>query len=113
MIRPGEKIHVVERRRFESDVRRHFVGTVQEVSESLIRAIGFAFVFDTAAGSFVKRCEVRTRIISLCDADNIINVLPAGLDPERATYTLDSDRRLILTDEQELHLDINEFGPLR
>jgi hypothetical protein len=26
---PGEKIHVMHRRRFEKDVRRHFVGQVE------------------------------------------------------------------------------------
>ena len=29
VLSPGEKIHVMHRRRFEKDVRRHFVGEVE------------------------------------------------------------------------------------
>jgi hypothetical protein len=112
-IRGGEKFHMVERRRFDSDVRRHFVGVVEDVSEGTVRARGFAFVFDTGSGGFVKKNEWRTRIISLLDADNVINVLPDSFEPEHARYTLDSDRRLVLTDGKDLQLDIHEFGPRR
>ena len=31
MLSPGEKIHVMQRRRFEKDVRRHFVGEVRSL----------------------------------------------------------------------------------
>ena len=36
ILRPGEHIHVIHRRRFDKDIRRHFVGTV-ETCEAGIR----------------------------------------------------------------------------
>ena len=33
ILSPGEKIHVMHRRRFEKDVRRHFVGEVESYEQ--------------------------------------------------------------------------------
>jgi hypothetical protein len=113
VIRAGEKIHVAERRRFESDLRRHFVGEVIEAAGNLIRARGYAFVFNSGTGKFEKKPEVRTRVFSAIDANNTINILVDNLKLERVKYVFDANRRLVLTDDQDLNFDINEFGPAR
>ena len=41
IIKPGEKVHVIQRREFESDVRRHFIGDVTEAGEFSIRVCGY------------------------------------------------------------------------
>lgn len=110
IIKPGEKIHVIIRRRFENDLRRHFIGNVIETDGILTRAEGYTFVLDTITNQYVRRIDKRTRIIGLSDAGNIINILPANADLESAKYHLNSDHRLIVTDEKTFALDINEFG---
>ncbi|HLC03620.1 MAG TPA: hypothetical protein VJK02_11330 [Anaerolineales bacterium] len=46
VITVGEEVHIITRRLFENDLRRHFAGLVEEVSRSLLRARGHVFVFD-------------------------------------------------------------------
>jgi len=38
ILKPGERIHVVVRRAFMQDIRRHFIGEVMDATESLVRA---------------------------------------------------------------------------
>ena len=113
VVRAGERIHVAERRRFESDLRRHFVGEVIATSGGSIRARGYVFVLNSGTGTFEKKPELRTRLISATDANNIINVLPESVDLEAVRYTYDSGRRLTVTDGVDFKLDINEFGNFR
>lgn len=113
LIRVGEKIHVTERRRFESDLRRHFVGEVIAVSGGSLRARGYVFILNTGSGIFERKPEVRTRLVSTVDANNIINILPDNVDLDAVRYDFDAGRRLAVTDGGAFHLDINEFGPSR
>lgn len=105
----GEKIHVIERRRFESDVRRHFLGVVEEVSVTTVRATGFVFVYDAVSTSYRRGAEPRTRLIPLGSGGVIINVLPPETSVEAARYE-DQDGRLVVSDGAAFRLDINEFG---
>lgn len=104
----GEKVHVITRRLFEDDLRRHFVGEVTAIRDGRFRAEGFTFVFDTAMNQFVKRPEVRTRVFSL-DAHQIINVLPNSVSITNLIYKV-AHRSLVITDEKGFSLEINEFG---
>ena len=46
MIIKGEKVFVITRRLFDEDLRRHFVGEVQEITNVAMRVQGYSFVFD-------------------------------------------------------------------
>lgn len=105
----GDRIHVIARRLFLEDLRRHFVGTVVAVSGHLVRADGYTFVFDSSSGTYVKRETPRTRVIGAGDAAVIVNVIPDGVDIDALGYE-SIDRRLVLTDGAGYTLDINEFG---
>jgi len=109
----GEKIHIMARRRFEQDIRRHFVGTVVTSDGTVVRMEGYTFVFDSHKDNFIKRPEKRTRIFDLSDSGYIVNIIPKETVLEKVIYTFTSDRRLVVTDEKSFSLDINEFGPLR
>lgn len=106
----GENIHVITRRCFEDDLRRHFVGEVKTISETAVRAEGYVFVFNTVKNEYIRRDAVRTRIISIVDGGNIINVLPQGILLKNLRYRQSKENRLILTDDASFELDINEFG---
>jgi hypothetical protein len=43
ILNSGEKIHVVHRRMFDKDTRKHFVGEVEAYENGLVRAIGHVF----------------------------------------------------------------------
>ncbi len=113
MLSKGEKIFIITRRLFESDLRRHFVGEIEAVSGGAIRVQGYVFVYDTANNDYVRRDGIRTRLFSLVDANLVINILPRDVNIKDVLYRLDNSNHLVLTDEKLFRLDINEFGLLR
>ena len=110
LLSPGEKIHVMHRRRFEKDVRRHFVGEVETDEQGVARASGYVFVIDDLSKHlFVKRPDRRTKFVPIGPGDVIVNVIPQTLDLERVAYEL-KDRSLLVTDGSAWSMDAKEFG---
>ena len=105
----GEKIHVIHRRQFEKDHHRHFVGTVENYEDGIARVNGHVYTVDPVKFTYVKRPEVRTRIISLISGDLLVNVLPAKVDLEKITYK-QVKNAVRVTDGSDWHLDISEFS---
>ncbi len=108
-IRVGDKVHVITRRAFPDDLRRHFAGEVTAVVGDLVRVAGYTFVHHSGRNEFDRRPEVRTRLFRLGEAGHIVNVLPSEVDVARLRYVL-VDNRLAVTDGAGHVLDINEFG---
>lgn len=79
VLEPGEIVHVVERRAFEADVRRHFAGRVDVVHDAAMRATGFVYALHAGRRLYERRSPERTRVFSLVDARLVINVIPASL----------------------------------
>ena len=110
ILSPGEKIHVMHRRRFEKDVRRHFVGEVEGYEQGVARASGYVFVIDDLSKHlFVKRPDRRTKLIPILSGDVIVNVIPETVDLEQVVYELE-DRNLVVTDGSSWSMDVKEFG---
>ncbi len=109
LIEPGEIVHVIERRIFQGDVRRHFVGAVQASTDRALRVRGYLFVYDSSASQFQRKPELRVRLIPL-DNRVILNVLPRGVEVEAVAYMRDTEGNLSLTDGAEFELDISEFS---
>jgi hypothetical protein len=105
----GEYVHVVERRRFDSDLRRHFVGQVDQVDGSAMRVIGYTFVYDSGVTRYVRSSGPRTRVIALNSGGLVINVAPPDTRIDDVRYE-DRDGRLTVTDGGAFNLDVNEFG---
>ena len=109
----GENIHVIVRRSFADDIRRHFLGEVVALDENAVRVRGFAFVYDQNENSYVKRLDRRERIISLVDVGNIINVIPKTVELDDMNYCMSDQNRLVISDGKSYQLDINEFSDIR
>ena len=105
----GELIFVVTRRGFEKDLRRHFIGEIQEVSEVAIKACGYVFVFDETINDFVRYEELRTCIFSLIDAGIIVSLLPEEIILKQIRYSFDDKNRRIITDGSSFKLNVSEF----
>ena len=112
VIEVGEIVHVIDRRRFETDLRRHFVGQVTKVDHTVIRVVGYAFVYDTGASTFVRHDEMRSRVIALSEGA-IVNIAPPGTDLEKVRYAVDQGGHATVTDDNVFSLNITEFGPFR
>ena len=109
LLKSGEIVHLIERRMFPDDVRRHFVGQIEVVSDRAIRLRGYLFVYDAGSSKFFRKPEIRTRVVPL-DNRVVINVLPEGVSVEEVHYIHDADGNLSLTDGREFELDISEFS---
>ena len=110
ILNPGDKIHVMHRRNFEKDVRRHFVGQVEAYEQGVARASGYVFVIDDLSRHlFVKRPDLRTKLIPVGSGDVVINVVPGSVALEKVEYVL-RDRSLFVTDGSDWSMDVKEFG---
>ena len=109
LIKIGEVVHLIERRMFPDDVRRHFVGEVEAASDRAIRLKGYLFVYDSGAGKFLRKPELRTRVVAL-DNRVVINVLPEGTSVEDVHHSHDAEGNLSITDGRKFELDISEFS---
>lgn len=109
ILKIGETVHLIHHRRFERDVRRHFIGVIEDYELGLARVSGYAFVTDDMnKHEFVRRPDRRTKIAALGAGHLLINVIPAGVQLEDIRYEL-RDRRLVVTDGS-WEMDIKEFG---
>ena len=109
-IAPGDKLHIMTRRLFPDDLRRHFAGEVISTTDGLCELQGNTFVFHPATNKYQRRTQLRTRIFSLADANHIVNKLPRDVDIKSLEYRT-VDERLVVTDMKSFSLDVNEFGP--
>lgn len=105
----GEKVHVIERRLFEGDVRRHFFGVVERAEDEAMRVTGYVYVYDPGSTTYIRSEAQRTRVIPLASSGFVINVAPLDADIESIRY-VERDGRLIVTDGAGFTMDINEFG---
>lgn len=100
----------MHRRRFDKDVRRHFVGQVEAYEHGIARASGYVFVIDDLSKHlFVKRPDRRTKLVPLASGDVIVNVIPEDVDIECVAYDME-DRTLSVTDGSGWRMDVKEFG---
>jgi hypothetical protein len=107
VIEAGEKVHIILRRRFKEDQRRHFVGTVSSVSAGQMRVVGYTFSFNATASAFQRLPELRTRIFGLFESGYVINVLPPQVDIDRLRYHTNPGV-LVMTDGQGYKLEIDD-----
>ena len=112
ILSPGEKIHVVERRYFPGDISRHFCGEVVECSEqNLVRLKGYLWVWDAMKKEFIKKAEMREKILFLGDRLTV-NVVPREVNLSSIKYVIDIKRGLLVTDGKGWSLDINEYSSI-
>ena len=109
VISVGEKLHIMTRRLFEADIRRHFAGEVTAVAADLIEVTGYTFIFNAGTTNYVKLPELRTRVFSPGQAGLIVNKIPRDVVVSNLDYR-HINRRLTFTDGKSFALDVNEFG---
>jgi len=109
ILEEGDRVHLIERRLFTGDVRRHFAGVVEAIAIGGFRVRGHLFVYDGGPGAFIKQAEPRTRIIAF-DNRVIVNLLPREVDVGALQYEHDGDGVLRVTDGRGFRLELNEFS---
>ena len=109
ILKPGEKIHVIHRRNYEKDHHRHFIGMVEAYDLGVARITGHVYTVDPVKLLFVKRPEVRTRLVSVVSGDVLINIIPPSVNLDKITYK--QERKAVrVTDGSDWHLDLSEYS---
>ena len=104
-----ERVLIITRRLFVGDARRHFIGSIERYDSGAIRVRGYAFVYDTEKGSFVKRKSQRTRVFPLVD-HIVVFILPYDTDLSAVRYELTEGSGLVVTDGKQFTLEVGEFN---
>ena len=109
ILKPGEKVHVIHRRIYEKDHHRHFIGVVEAYDLGVARITGHVYTVDAVKFSFVKRPELRTRLVSVVSGDVLINIIPPAVNLDKITYK--QERKAVrVTDGSDWHLDLSEYS---
>jgi hypothetical protein len=109
ILKPGEKVHVIHRRIYEKDHHRHFIGVVEAYDLGVARITGHVYTVDSVKFSFVKRPELRTRLVSVVSGDVLINIIPPAVNLDKITYK--QERKAVrVTDGSDWHLDLSEYS---
>lgn len=106
LLHRGDKVFIVERRLFDQDLRRHFVGEVEACTDVGFRARGYPFFYHPTAQTYVRKPSPRTRIFPF-DGNLIINVLPKDCDVESINY-IASEIGTTLTDRKSFEMDVSD-----
>ena len=113
IIKKGEKVHIITRRLFEGDLRRHFVGEVLEAEGTTARVEGYTFIFDSTQNDFVRKQGERIRLFDLAQSGFIACIIPSNVVLHDLRYQLSHQKTLTMTDGKSYELDISEFGARR
>ena len=105
LIEVGEVIHVLMRRYFDGQPKRHFLGKITQIEGMCVRARGYTFMTGTSEPGFRKQDTIGERLISLHDDSTIVTVMPSGFDVERATYSMRSGFVVVTDGKHEAELD--------
>lgn len=109
VLKIGEKLHIITRRQFDGDVRRHFIGTVKEASETIARLEGKIFILDPVLNEFIPINEKREKIIRIGESGFVINIIPPNVNLDEIEYVFTEDHKMVVTDKKEFSMDISEF----
>jgi len=109
ILQPGEKLHVIHRRKMDREPHRHFVGVVEAYENGVARVTGNVYTVDTVKSAFFRRPDKRTRILAISSGDLIVNVLPAEVNLDKIVYKLEK-KAVRVTDGSDWYLDISELA---
>lgn len=112
VVEVGDKLHIMARRFFEEDVRRHFIGEVIAASNSLVEVRGYTFILQTGTNEYRRLPEERTRIFSLGESGYVVNKISRDVEVASVVYRM-IDKHVVVSDGRSFSLPINEFGPSR
>ena len=105
---PGDRLLVVNRRLYERDDNRLFVGEVEAFHEGIIRITGYTFVRDVLGGTIHRKSEPRTKLLSLTAGTLLVYVLPQTLQLNDVTIECD-EARTWLTDGDRFSMNLSEW----
>jgi hypothetical protein len=110
ILREGTPVLMVHRRLFANDDPRFFVGTVEAYEGGIARISGHTWTRDALGGTWRRKADARTKIVSLASGTLIAYALPANLKAETLRLEYGRDNHLVLTNGPSFIMDLDERG---
>lgn len=104
----GSKVLVVHRRLYDKDKSRYFVGVVDQCEAGLARVTGHTWVQDPFDGAFLKKEDMRTKIIALSSTGIITYALPNSVQLSDLQFEFSDKGQLALHDRKKFRMDLSE-----
>lgn len=109
LLKRGDKVHVLIRRRFEKDIRRHMIGLVEDTSENSILVEGRKAIYNGATANYSILEDTTLQVVPIIDSGIILTVMPEEVELGDLYYET-SPGSTVLTDGKNYRLRINEVG---
>jgi len=107
ILEPGNKLLAAHRRLFENDEPRFFVGEVVAFDAGFAKVKGYSFVRDVMGGTFIRKDDLRTKLLSIASGAFLMYQLPDDVDIDCVGFE-SHDAELILTDGKTLKMNMAE-----
>ena len=106
LLAPGDKVLLVHRRLFEDDGGRYLLGTADAYDSGVVKVTGVTCVRGDIG--FVKKVQVRTKIMSLGSGGLIGYQLPSEIESDELIFLDRGPSGIVLTDQRGCEFDMME-----
>lgn len=103
----GNKLLIANRRLFENDSARFFIGEIECFEMPLVKISGYSFAKEKHTLTFKKKSEKRTKIITLDSGMHLSYALP-DIDISQAFFEITAEGVINLKVGSEIILDMSE-----
>ena len=107
----GDNILVSHRRLFPQDQPRFFVATVEKCEAEIVMASGYSWVRDAFSGSYERKSDRRTKVLSLASGGVLVYRLPETVNVAELRIEPVGDCGQVLADGSGFRMDLSERLP--
>ena len=108
LIDEGDKILASVRRLYEAEYPRFFIGVVEAASETVVRVLGWVYIWDPYRNAVVQREGRRTKLIPFSSPHFIVHSLDRDTNLETLAFKADTNGRIWLTDGERPIMELAE-----
>ncbi|MCY2959974.1 MAG: hypothetical protein NTY35_07385 [Planctomycetota bacterium] len=107
ILESGNKVLIAHRRLFDTDQPRFFTGLVEAYEDGVARVEGHSWSRDSFHGTFARKGDLRTKIVSLSSGTVIVYKLPSSVDLGSLEIRVQGTD-LLATDKSGFRMDLTE-----
>lgn len=111
ILEPGAKVLLSHRRLFDSDHPRFFVGVVEGYEDGIVKVCGHTWLRDGYSGTFKKKADDRTKIVSITSGAVMVYQLPGTTNLNSIRFSTENGE-LSIRDDGDFRMDMNESPAL-
>lgn len=103
----GTKVLIAHRRLFEGDHGRYFVGVIEGYEAGIARVDGYSWSRDGYDGTYHRKEDLRTKIVSITSGSVICYQLPSNVHLD-SFRIVTKKTKILACDDREFEMDLSE-----